>query len=114
LIPKSSLVGLDAPDAPAHLATGGEVPFLKRHFDALATFAANKSASMAGRERNFALYRSCKERLGRLLGVEPADIALLHSSSHAVQLLRWGLDWQPGDNVVVADVEYPSLVYPWP
>src|SRR6476620_1461426 len=97
LIPKSEFTGLDGPDAPAHLATGGEVPFLKRHHAALARFAADKSGGMLGRERLFATYRRCKERLGTLLGVDAADIALLPSSSHAVQLIHYGLSWRPGD-----------------
>lgn len=114
LIPKSEFTGLDGPDAPAHLATGGEVPVLKRHLAAVERFASDKSGGMEGRERLFATYRRCKERLGTLFGVSAEDIAVLPSSSHAVQLARYGLDWRPGDNVVVADVEYPSLIYPWP
>src|SRR5205823_4291400 len=90
-----------------------EVPFLRSHFAALERFAIDKSGGVAGRARLFETYRRCKGRLGLLLGVDPADVALLHSASHAVQLVRYALDWRPGDNVVAADVEYPSLVYPW-
>lgn len=114
LLPKTAFVGLAEPGAPAHLATGGEAPYMRRHAGALARFAEDKSGGMAGRERLFATYRRCKARLGQLLDVDADDIALLPSSSHAVHLLRYGLDWRPGDNVVVADVEYPSLIYPWP
>ncbi len=30
-----------------------------------------------------------------------------------VNLAALALDWRPGDNVVVEDIEYPSVVYPW-
>lgn len=50
----------------------------------------------------------------RLLGgVEPSSIAFTVNTSVALSMVAEGLDWQAGDNVVTADCEYPSNVYPW-
>jgi cysteine desulfurase/selenocysteine lyase len=56
---------------------------------------------------------TCRQRAGDLLGVPADDIAFLSSASEGInQLANW-LDWQPGDNVVVEDIEFPSGIYPW-
>lgn len=50
----------------------------------------------------------------RLLGAEPGEIAFVRSTSHGLSLVAEGLDWRPGDEVVVAGaLEYPSNVFPW-
>ena len=110
LLPKSDFIGVE--DV-AHLCAGGETPFLKRNADALLRFALEKSRGMPGRANHYSVYAETKARLAGLMGVEPGDIALLGSSSEGVNMAAQALDWRPGDNVVVEDVEYPSLVYPW-
>ena len=37
----------------------------------------------------------------------------MENTSTALSLVAEGLDWQPGDNVVGAALEFPSNVYPW-
>jgi cysteine desulfurase/selenocysteine lyase len=97
----------------AHLCTGGEAPILQSHLTALARFAADKGDGMAGRERMFDVYRSAKQRLSDLVDRPASDIALLGSASEGVNVVAHSLDWRAGDNVVFADVEYPSMIYPW-
>jgi selenocysteine lyase/cysteine desulfurase len=60
----------------------------------------------------FETYRYAKQHLAWLVNRPEGDIALLGSASEGVNVVVQGLEWHPGDNVVVADVEYPSLVYP--
>jgi cysteine desulfurase/selenocysteine lyase len=110
LIDPGEFVGIDGV---AHLCAGGEAPMLRGHLDALARFAADKGGGMAGRERLFETYRSAKQRLSWLVNRPAGDIALLAHASEGVNLVAQSIDWQSGDNVVVADVEFPSLVYPW-
>jgi selenocysteine lyase/cysteine desulfurase len=110
LIDPSEFVGLEGV---AHLCAGGEAPFLGSHLDVLARFARDKSDGMAGRERLFATYASTKQRLAERVYRPPADIALLAHVSEGINLIAQSLDWRPGDNVVLADVEFPSLIYPW-
>jgi len=109
LIDKQEFVGLDGL---AHLATGGEAPWLRSHDDACRRFGRLKSAGMAGREEMFAVYRRAKARVARLLGVEPAAVAFLAHASEGLNQAVHAVDWRHGDNAVVADLEYPSLIYP--
>jgi selenocysteine lyase/cysteine desulfurase len=50
----------------------------------------------------------------RLLGArEVHEIAFVENTSSGLSLVAEGVDWKPGDNVVGADFEFPSNVYPW-
>ena len=50
----------------------------------------------------------------RLLGArEPHEVAFVENTSTGLSLIAEGLDWRPGDNVVSAELEFPSNVYPW-
>lgn len=110
LIAKDQFIGLENV---IHLAAGGESPALKSHQQAVARFLADKGLGEVGRERLAAVYTRAKEKAGRLLGVPAGQIAFLPSASDGVNLLAHALDWRPGDNVVVADVEFPSDILPW-
>lgn len=50
---------------------------------------------------------------GRLLGVPPVDLAFVKNTTEGLSFVANGLDWRPGDRVLVADREFPSTVYPW-
>ncbi|WP_126454937.1 aminotransferase class V-fold PLP-dependent enzyme [Sulfuriflexus mobilis] len=41
------------------------------------------------------------------------DIALVKNTSEALSMVAHGLDWQPGDNVVFPDIEFPSNRIVW-
>jgi selenocysteine lyase/cysteine desulfurase len=98
----------------AHLCAGGETPILHGHLAAVERFFAAKSRGMAGRsDELMGLLDRCRSRAGDLLDVPPADIAFLGSATEGINQLANGLDWQPGDNVVVEDIEFPSDIYPW-
>lgn len=43
----------------------------------------------------------------------PDDVALLKNTSEALSVVAHGLDWEPGDNVVISDQEFPSNRLPW-
>jgi selenocysteine lyase/cysteine desulfurase len=49
----------------------------------------------------------------RLLNADPLDVAFVKNTSEGVGLVAEGFPWQPGDNVVTAQEEYPANVYPW-
>lgn len=97
----------------AHLASGGESPFLHSHFAAISRFAHDKSGGMPGRLRMFDTLARLKQRLAALLSAEPADIACLLNASEGLFVTARGIDWRAGDNVVVALSEYPSVLHAW-
>ena len=50
----------------------------------------------------------------RLMGAQQEhEVAFVGNTSEGLSIVSAGLDWQPGDNVVGADCEFPSNVYPW-
>ena len=58
-------------------------------------------------------YDELREKAAAFVGGDASRIALLPSTSHALNLVAQGLDWKPGDNVVGDDLEFPANVYPW-
>lgn len=53
------------------------------------------------------------ERLGRLLNAPAKQIALLSNLAEATAIVANGLHLEPGDEVVIPEQEFSSLVYPW-
>jgi selenocysteine lyase/cysteine desulfurase len=50
----------------------------------------------------------------RLLGArEPREVAFVDNTSTGLSMIAEGFAWEPGDNVVGAEREFPSNVYPW-
>ena len=110
LIPKSSFVGLE--DV-AHLATGGESPMLHSHLDALRQFMQDKSQGEPSRDLQHEVFEQAKQQCAKLFKVTQGDLTFLSSATEGVNVICYGLDWQAGDNVVVADIEFPSDILPW-
>lgn len=53
-------------------------------------------------------------RLARLMGNVPVDdVALVPNTSAGLSFLAHGLDWRPGDEVVINDQEFPSNRWVW-
>lgn len=48
-----------------------------------------------------------------LLGAHEDEIALTPNTTTGINLIAEGVDWQPGDNVVILADEFPSNAYPW-
>lgn len=49
----------------------------------------------------------------RLLNADSGEVAITHSTTEGVSFVSEGFDWQPGDNVVIPNNEFPSNLYPW-
>ncbi len=56
---------------------------------------------------------AARQKLGRLMGAAPEHIAITKNTGHGLALAADALVLEPGDNVVSAECEYPSVVYPW-
>ncbi|UCG07625.1 MAG: aminotransferase class V-fold PLP-dependent enzyme [Desulfobacterales bacterium] len=110
LIPKTDFIGLEGV---THLCAGGESPMLKSHRAAIEQFFADKALGEGSRHRMDETACRCKQKVGKLLGVPPDNLAFISTSSEGINLLAHGLKWRSGDNVVVCDVEFPSDVLPW-
>ena len=54
-----------------------------------------------------------RAQAARLLAARPDEIAFVKNTSEGLGLVAEGFPWREGDNVVVAEGEYPANVYPW-
>ena len=55
-----------------------------------------------------------REALAELVGAPSSDsIALLKNTTEGLSAVAWGLNWQPGDNVVLPRFEFASNRLPW-
>jgi cysteine desulfurase / selenocysteine lyase len=54
-----------------------------------------------------------RRRAADLLHADIAEVALVRNTTEGINLVAEGFPWQPGDNVVLFDDEFPSNVYPW-
>ena len=49
----------------------------------------------------------------QLLGAPEANVALLRSTGEGTNLVTGGLEWHAGDEVILYELDFPSLVAPW-
>ena len=54
-----------------------------------------------------------RERIGRFIGARGSEIAMVPNTGSGAHLVALGLDWQPGDEVVLGDDEFPANAVPW-
>ncbi len=54
-----------------------------------------------------------KGDIAKFIGAESSEIAFVKNTTEGILIVSNGLDWKPGDNVIIADIEYPSNVYCW-
>ncbi len=54
-----------------------------------------------------------RDAAARLLHAKPEEIALIPNTTTGIAAVAEGFPWQPGDNVVVPDNEFPSNLLPW-
>lgn len=97
----------------AWLYTGAEGPPLATQAAAFERYLANRALGPAGRDEHTAVEQRLRERLARMLGLRPEDIGLVSNASEAINMVAGSLRLEPGDNVVLNDLEYPSVVLPW-
>jgi cysteine desulfurase / selenocysteine lyase len=56
---------------------------------------------------------AARRSMARLLSCTPDELAFVPNTSTGVHLVADGLDWRPGDQVVVFDRDFPANVRPW-
>jgi cysteine desulfurase/selenocysteine lyase len=110
LVPHSDFLGLDGV---THLYSAAECPMLRIAADAMIEYSQWKSRAEGGRAHHNEVTASCKAGLAHLLGVSSEEIALLGSASEAVNAVAGIIDFRPGDNMVINDLEFPSVALPW-
>jgi cysteine desulfurase/selenocysteine lyase len=94
-----------------HASTG---PHPQRAVDVLREFAALRAEPWKiSVETQFGTLARARTGCARLIGADPAEIALMVNTSYGLNLAARALPFEPGDVVVTSDREYPSNIYPW-
>lgn len=57
--------------------------------------------------------RRTRTKIGTLVGGAGNRVAFAQNTSTGLAIVANGLEWRPGDNVVVPEQEFPSNFYPW-
>lgn len=53
-----------------------------------------------------------RSALGQLLHVDASTLALTHHTTEGLNIVAWGLEWQPGDEIVTTQLEHVGGLYP--
>jgi L-cysteine/cystine lyase len=100
-----------------YLNTGTAGPLPRRA--AAAITAANERQLLDGRasfkvymEEYFPLLDDVRARFARLLGADVGEIALTHHTTEGMNIATWGLNWQPGDEIVATTHEHEAGLLP--
>lgn len=90
-------------------------PWPRRAAEAVARFAQdNGNRGAADYERWLETEQTLRQRLARLINAPSTrNIALQKNTSEGLSAIAWGLDWHPGDCVVISDQEFPSNRIVW-
>ncbi len=54
-----------------------------------------------------------RQSAARMIGGDESEIALVPNTTFGITLVAEAIDWQPYDNVVVPENEFPSNILPW-
>jgi cysteine desulfurase/selenocysteine lyase len=58
-------------------------------------------------------YAGLRKAAAKLINASPGEIAIVKNTSEGIATIAEGLDWRPGDRVIVFEEEFPANYYPW-
>ena len=58
-------------------------------------------------------YDDAKGGVARLLSADPSEVALTRHVTEGINIVATGMDWRPGDEVIISDEEHPGGSLPW-
>ncbi len=100
----------------AYLNTGGCGPFPLAAARALAEWCESAPrrgrGSAAGFELLAAEAAKARAAAGRMVGAVAGQIALTANTTAGLNVVAWGIDWRPGDEIVVPALEHPGMTVP--
>ncbi len=65
-------------------------------------------------ETEFPIIENTRYLLSQLIGADGGhQLAFTPNTSFAISIIAQGIDWEPGDEVLLYEREFPSNVYPW-
>jgi selenocysteine lyase/cysteine desulfurase len=86
-------------------------PHPRTYVRTLSEVAQRLSLDIPGSTR--AQLETVRASAARLLHVPVEQVGLLRSTGEATNVVASGVAWEPGDEVILYELDYPSLVAPW-
>ncbi len=97
-----------------YLNYGGQGPLstttLRAIADGYRQVEALGSYSHAGNAWVQQTLQAVKQTLGERLGVPPATLTLTENTTMGCNIALWGIDWRPGDRLLLSAWEHPGIV----
>jgi cysteine desulfurase / selenocysteine lyase len=56
---------------------------------------------------------AARVRVAAFLGAGPDELAFTRNATDGVNLVAWGLPWDPDDEVILSNEEHPAMNLPW-
>jgi len=81
--------------------------------EALAQYFRDKELGMDGREPHFAQWEAARALTAQMWGLKTEEVGICSSSSEAYNLAAMALQLQPGDEVIINDLDFPAGSTPW-
>jgi selenocysteine lyase/cysteine desulfurase len=89
-------------------------PLSARAQEAMRVWSEDQTANGLIHERRWnERIETVRNMAARLIGAEPCDVAFVKNTSEGIGIVAEGFPWRMGDNVVIAQEEYPANQYPW-
>jgi cysteine desulfurase / selenocysteine lyase len=104
---------VDLPAGRTYLNTAAEGLPIASAGAALDRALAAKRQGSRGRDALYAGEDRCRAAAAGMLGVEPAEVALVPTVSDGIDQFVGAFPWRAGDEVLLNDLEFPSNVAPW-
>ncbi len=93
---------------------GGQGPMPQEALDAIvAAYRQIQSQGPFGLKTNQLVAREAaltRQAIAQELGVTAATIALTENVTAGCNIALWGLNWQPGDRILLSDCEHPGVI----
>ena len=100
-------------DGKAYLNTAAEgIPPLAVG-EALQQYIRDKQLGMDGREPHFEEWNSARSLVGEMFGLSTDEVTICSCSSEAFNLAVRAAGLQPGDEVIINDLDFPAGSTPW-
>lgn len=102
--------------AEAYLNTGGCGPLPDVAARAMEAWTARALAGGRGSPEGFGAVAAEAARVraaaARLVAGRPGEVALTANTTAGVNVVAWGIDWRPGDEIVMPALEHPGVSVP--
>lgn len=85
---------------------------LSRIAETLEKEAALGPASARGVAFAHDVQDQARAAVAALVNADEEDMTLTHSTREGVNVVLYGMDWQPGDELLICDLEHPALTSP--